>query len=72
MNMSLSFFIHFILLLMRSTLDAVKLKEKGRTFHDLFLTKVSITVLSFWRIRIVYQCCQMPISNSLRWLIATA
>ncbi|XP_042983118.1 dynamin-like protein ARC5 isoform X4 [Carya illinoinensis] len=25
-----------------STLDAVKLKEKGRTFHDLFLTKLSL------------------------------
>jgi hypothetical protein len=26
---------------MCSTLDEVKLKEKGRAFHDLFLTKVS-------------------------------
>lgn len=25
-----------------STLDEVKLKEKGRAFHDLFLTKVSV------------------------------
>jgi hypothetical protein len=31
---------------MCSTLDEVKLKEKGRAFHDLFLTKVSIRALS--------------------------
>ncbi|XP_035542395.1 dynamin-like protein ARC5 isoform X2 [Juglans regia] len=29
-------------LLQKSTLDEVKLKEKGRTFHDLFLTKLSL------------------------------
>nr|XP_023889928.1 dynamin-like protein ARC5 [Quercus suber] len=29
-----------------STVDEVKLKEKGRAFHDLFLTKVSIRALS--------------------------
>ena len=38
-------FILFYLIFMCSTLDEVKLKEKGRAFHDLFLTKVSIRPL---------------------------
>lgn len=35
-------------------MDEVKLKEKGRAFHDLFLTKVSITSVFYFRGVILY------------------
>lgn len=43
---------NFSLVVICSTLDEAKLKEKGRSFHDLFLTKVCVqfTVLSFFSV----------------------
>lgn len=45
----------FQLILFRflSTLDEVKLKEKGRTFHDMFLTKVQHYISPLAHLQIV-------------------
>jgi len=45
--------LYILLQIIFSTLDEAKLKEKGRAFHDMFLTKVLMSQIQF--------SCQYPI-----------